>query len=105
MNGRVKIYSYKVTKNEKKANNLRLEEDDKIEDDDELLTFVLIDTYDKEGNIFTVATSEKDPLLYYCQTRQGLLFQKRLPLNDVVPSKKSLNVVQIEDIVRLNSKA
>jgi hypothetical protein len=66
---------------------------------------VLVDTYDKEGTVLSIAPSQKDPLLYYCQTRQGLLFQKRLPATDLAPGKKSLVSVEAEDITRINSQA
>ncbi len=69
------------------------------------MTFVLLDTYDREGTVFSIAPSIKDPLLYYCQTRQGLLFQKRLPATDIAPGKKSLKAVESQDLVRMNGKA
>lgn len=48
-------------------------------DDDEEVAFIVVDSYSKEGETIAIAVSIADPLLYYCQTRQGLLFQQFLP--------------------------
>lgn len=57
-----------------------------------------MDTFEKEGSIQSIAISEQDPELVYGQTREGLLFQKRLPADHRVA--KAVKNIVVEDIAR-----
>jgi hypothetical protein len=43
------------------------------------VAFIVVDAYNKEAQTVAIAVSVIDPLLYYCMTKEGLIFQKWLP--------------------------
>ena len=43
------------------------------------MAFIVVDAYNKEAQTVAIAVSVVDSLLYYCMTREGLVYQKWLP--------------------------
>jgi hypothetical protein len=67
------------------------------------VAFIVVDAYTKEGETIAISVSISEPLLYYCQTRQGLMFQKWLPAPTADRRQYNTKLNTNETIQRINS--
>lgn len=74
------MYTFDVKSSDKKQVKKEYDEEGEVrrEETDEF-AFVQADSFSQDGTIIAIAISEADPLMYYCETREGVFCRKWLP--------------------------